>query len=443
MGRIITYGWESWAEPAPGITGTPSTIATDFHGGSHCGEITGSAVTTQRHGWEWSLTGLNNHDYFLRFYFKKSGNPSGAVTLTQLGALSGGFFGALILNTDGTLKLQRNGSIDVGSPTSALADNAWYRLGLRVRCGSTSSNGQVEGLLNGVQFAVATGVNVGTGATPDTLRVGVENSTGGTGGVTLHYDDVALNDDQSAIDASWPGPLAESIDTYAQAILGDGPSLYLRLGETSGTAAADQVGGASGTYSGGFTIPSSGLLPADADGAVALNGSTGYVAMADRTALHLGDVFTLECWVKPTAYRDNAGLGGSFVDKGSGGYIMRFADALDGRFILRRNSVATIVTSTASVPLNVASHVVVTKNGATVKQYLNGTDVTGTVTNSTIADTTFALGVGAADGGTDNFLPGTLDEVGIYPTALSAAQVQRHYLIGVRARMLSSTGAGA
>jgi concanavalin A-like lectin/glucanase superfamily protein len=231
------------------------------------------------------------------------------------------------------------------------------------------------------------------------------------------------------------------VSAYSSAVLADAPSFYARLGETSGTSAADAVGGAAGTYTGGFTIPTPGLMPADADGAVTVNG-TGYVTVAHRTALDLGDTFTLECIVKPTAFRDSGGLGGCMVDLGSGCPIMRFADALDGRFILRRNSVATLVTSTAAVPLNVASHVAITKSGATVHQYLNGVDVTGTVTNSTMASNALPLVIGAADGGADNFLTGVIDEAAIYKVALSAARVQAHYLIAVRARTLATAGVG-
>jgi hypothetical protein len=234
------------------------------------------------------------------------------------------------------------------------------------------------------------------------------------------------------------------VSAYSEAVLADSPSFYARLGETSGTAAADAVGGAAGTYTGGFTLGQPGLLPADDDEAVALNGSSGYVTVADRAALDLADTFTLECWVSLTQYQDGSPNPVAFIDKGANAYILRISNAVDGTFILRRNGVATLVTSTARIPLRTACHVVATKSGSTVKLYLNGADVTGTVTNATMTDNALPLGIGAADiaSAANGFLGGTIDEVALYPSALSTARVQAHYLIGVRARTLATAGAG-
>jgi len=96
---------------------------------------------------------------------------------------------------------------------------------------------------------------------------------------------------------------------------------------------------------------------------------------------------------------------------------------------VRRNGVSTLVTSTARIPLNAATHIVATKSGSTVKQYQNGVDVTGTVTNATMTNTALDLGVGAGDVSTaaNGFLPGRIAYAAAYPTALSAARVTAHY----------------
>lgn len=231
--------------------------------------------------------------------------------------------------------------------------------------------------------------------------------------------------------------------SWVSEVTADSPSLWARLAETSGTSAAD-VQGATGTYVGGFTLNQPSLLNAAAgDRAVALDARTGYIRFPDSAALDRGDVFTLEAWVNPTTYRDSANLGGTIIDKGSGAYIMRFANALDGRILFRRNSVADIVVSTRAVPLNTVTHVVVTKNGSTVRMYFNGVDVTGTVTNSTMVNNAIALGIGAADAGTDNFFGGTIDEAVIYSTALSSTRVLAHYNAGVQVFGTAAVTAGA
>lgn len=78
-------------------------------------------------------------------------------------------------------------------------------------------------------------------------------------------------------------------------ILAFGPAGYWILDETSGTTAFDSSGnGRNGTYTGGYTLA--------ADG-VTLNGSTGYVNLADRdqwSINHSGNGITFFALVRPT-----------------------------------------------------------------------------------------------------------------------------------------------
>src|SRR5918912_140402 len=73
-------------------------------------------------------------------------------------------------------------------------------------------------------------------------------------------------------------------------------------------------------------------------------------------------------------------------------------------------------------------HVAATKAGATVHLYIDGADVTGTVTNRTMANNPLALSLGQSSGG--SFWNGTLDEVALYRAALTASQVKSHYDTG-------------
>jgi hypothetical protein len=208
--------------------------------------------------------------------------------------------------------------------------------------------------------------------------------------------------------------------------MADGPSAYFRLGEVSGTAALDAVGGASGNYVGTFSLGQPALPPALDGTAVRFDGTTSYVRAADRSAFDLGDTFTLEAWVQLTA----VALAG-IVDKGDSAYILRTTE--DGRLLLRRNSRIDIVTSTVALMPGKVHHVVATKAGGTAKLYLDGVDVSGTVTNQTMSDTALELNIGAADAGVNNRIAGALDEVALYKTALSAARVRAHYDAGVGA----------
>jgi YD repeat-containing protein len=86
-------------------------------------------------------------------------------------------------------------------------------------------------------------------------------------------------------------------DSAAEAVLADQPVAFWRLGERSGTTAADASGkGNIGAYT-SVTLAAAGALAADADTAATFNGSTSRVAGSfPRPA----DTFTMEGWVKPT-----------------------------------------------------------------------------------------------------------------------------------------------
>lgn len=213
--------------------------------------------------------------------------------------------------------------------------------------------------------------------------------------------------------------------SYASEITADSPAVWARLGETSGTAAIDQVGGASGTYAGGYTLAQSSLLASDSDPAVLLTAaSLGDIMFAARVAFDVGDIFTIEAWVKLTS----VGAVQTIFGKGANAPILRFTSS--GNLLLRKNSVGDIATTTTTFITGTVYHVVATKSAAAVHLYVNGVDVTGAVTNQTCANTADNVHVGSAAG--SDYLNGILDEFAIYPTALSAGRVLAHYSASVR-----------
>lgn len=219
-------------------------------------------------------------------------------------------------------------------------------------------------------------------------------------------------------------PKRKPYSAYSSAILATpGLAAYWRLGESSGTTAIDEIGGHHGLIWNGVVLGASGAT-LDGNSAFTFDGADDHVSGVTSTSeLDMGDVVTIECWVKPGP----AGTGGGLVSKGSGAYYLR----LDGSHYLNflRSQVADMVHSTVPVP-DGWHHVVATKDGATLKLYIDGVDVTGTATNSTMTDAAqyWAIGAERFGGGITSPFTGSLDEMAIYNRALTPVEVTTHFL---------------
>lgn len=96
--------------------------------------------------------------------------------------------------------------------------------------------------------------------------------------------------------------------SYREEVLVDGrPAGYWRLGETSGTTAADATANANnGSYLQAVTLGVTGALASDGNTAARLDGGSGRISMGDPASgvFDFGtDDFTVEAWVK-TSFND-------------------------------------------------------------------------------------------------------------------------------------------
>lgn len=212
--------------------------------------------------------------------------------------------------------------------------------------------------------------------------------------------------------------------SYSSEVLSDSPAMYLRLGESSGTNANDETANNNdGTYQNTPTLGATGPLHNDANTAVTLNGSTQYITVADHATLDTADVMTVEFWLK------TASVGVVRVaDKGTNAYVIKVDT---GFMLLQKEGVASIAASTVAVNDDAWHHVAVAKNAATTNIYVDGVDRTGAVTDQTLASNATNLAVGSNPGGSADFFPGSVDEVAVYPTALTAARVLAHFNAGI------------
>lgn len=215
--------------------------------------------------------------------------------------------------------------------------------------------------------------------------------------------------------------------TYPALVLGDGPKVYWRLGEAAPPyldSSGNGMSFSSGQSGGAFVPSQPSLLSSDpVDAALYFN--TGWLSRAPIAALAaIRDVFTVEAWVKLTSLTNpNMSI---FTGWGGSPYV-RITSA--NKLELLVEGGASICLSTVAITDLNRHHVVVTKNGATVKLYIDGVDVTGTVTNATFSAAPTWMALGTNQAGTDPAKM-VMDEIAIYTVALSPAQVTAHYSTG-------------
>jgi hypothetical protein len=208
--------------------------------------------------------------------------------------------------------------------------------------------------------------------------------------------------------------------TYADRVILDGASNYWRLNEPSGTTAVDVIGGANGTISGGVTLNQPGAL-SDGDKAMTFNGTTGKIVTA--ATLSLPAACSAEFWLNTTTVVQKwflscppdatyeIGIYSNALFAGSGsGNVLGVRAVNDGRW----------------------HHVVVVQTGTTCLMYIDATlDISGA---STHVNQTTTIRIGF-DFGSSVSYQGSIDEVAIYPVALTPAQIAAHY----QARLLSGS----
>jgi hypothetical protein len=215
-------------------------------------------------------------------------------------------------------------------------------------------------------------------------------------------------------------------DAYRDAVLADGPVGYWRLAETTG-AALDATGNAAGgTYNGGMTRGVPGALSGDSNAAARFDGTDDYVSVPDNSALDRGDVFSYELWVKRGALQSTTQR---LLHKGAGVAALGFG--LNNKLVLipGGTGAVNIASSTTAITDQAWHHVVATKNGAGVRIYVDGVDRTAAGTNATLTSNATALNIGRASTASA-YSSADIDEVAVYPTALTAARVLAHYQAG-------------
>ncbi len=192
-----------------------------------------------------------------------------------------------------------------------------------------------------------------------------------------------------------------------------------RLDESSGNAICDANAAYNGTLTGSPTQGATGKIGT----AYTLNGSS-YVTPGGPPTI-VSSTLTISAWVYPTAsnwgnivhWSAPGGLSGKDIQFGmNNGVGMRYRQDENPP---GSDSGSFSSSSGNTVPLNTWTHVVFVRNGTACTIYANGDSIaSGTVPVPTTTPTSMNIGFGAG-----HYLTGSIDDVAIWTTALSAGQV--------------------
>jgi glucose/arabinose dehydrogenase/PKD repeat protein len=207
--------------------------------------------------------------------------------------------------------------------------------------------------------------------------------------------------------------------------------------EGSGTAVAD----ASGTGNAGTTSGTTWTASGKFGSALSFNGSNASVRVNNSASLDLNTGMTLEAWINPTAL--NGGVGGwrttIFKERGGGmGYGLYAND--DGA----RPAVHVDISGeqrtrgTSQLPLNTWTHLAATYDGANLRLYVNGTQVSSKAQTGAIPATTGPLKIGG-NAVWGEWFAGSIDEVRVYNRALTAGEIATDMTTPVGAPVTDTT----
>lgn len=217
--------------------------------------------------------------------------------------------------------------------------------------------------------------------------------------------------------------------TWREEVIALSPTAFIRADDASGSSARDEIGGTAGTYSGTFALGEPGLVQ-ETDASVKFaSGGRGQIRFANREAFNNGDEFAIGIWARITSL---VGELVTLVDQGRENIVCRTNErTTESTLIIRSNEIGTIASSTVRLRAETLYFILIGKRRETSsKIYINAVDRTGTVTNRTLRSNTHEINIGSGENGTNEFLPGWMDEIFFLRSLPTAETVTRLYAAG-------------
>ncbi|MGW0811379.1 LamG domain-containing protein, partial [Nonomuraea sp. NPDC002799] len=190
------------------------------------------------------------------------------------------------------------------------------------------------------------------------------------------------------------------------------------MNEGTGSAVADSSGGGNHGTGTGTSWTASGRYGR----ALSFNGLYSWVNVPDSAGLRLTGGMTLEAWVRPASVSNWRTV---VMKRHSGGLAYALsAGAPDQRAHARVHTTAAAnLASTAALPVNTWSHLAATYDGAAIRLFVNGVQVSQQAVTGNIRTDGGALRIGG-NSLLSQVFSGQIDEVRIYNGALTQPQIQ-------------------
>jgi len=196
------------------------------------------------------------------------------------------------------------------------------------------------------------------------------------------------------------------------------PVAAYAFNEGAGTTVAD----ASGTGNAGTIGSAAWSSQGKYGNALTFDGTNARVTIPDAPSLRLTTGMTLEAWVFPTAAST---LWKDLIYKGNDNYYLMASSCCQGRPAaggIFSGSYGEAYAS-SNLALNTWTHLATTYDGTTLRLYVNGVQVASKAQTGTLATSSNPLTIGGDPIWGQHFA-GRIDEVRVYNSALSAAQIQ-------------------
>nr|WP_281492818.1 beta-N-acetylglucosaminidase domain-containing protein [Micromonospora sp. MH33] len=257
-------------------------------------------------------------------------------------------------------------------------------------------------------------VTVPAGAEPGRYQVTVSFSKDGVSPVTVSL------------------PILVGEQNYPNLVTGADPAGYWRLGDVPGSniAVDSSPSGENGTYLAGAHPGAEGAITGDR----AADLSAGYVEAPRNPRTNLQGAFTLEAWVKLDTLAPAPGQAiiESYTGPAINGYALRVADGVLQAWSLGAAGKGYgLVTGRTRLTANEWHHVAAVFDGSRLTVYLDGVADNSAATSVSPGSGTASVKLGGRGDDTYQRLQGDLDEAAIYGRALTAAELEAHYLTGL------------